>query len=270
MEPEKTDPEFPYVQSLGLPEKKPLSPEGEKALAHVRELPPEQQQGVVLRLMEAISGAHVGLRRPVQPLQYVVGTPPRTPVLRALKQELYDTVLVPESGLLGCRQRAFADCQWFPDHTPKTEVDCNLRHNGMLGYPLEYDLVAIELRVEKFCHADDVARLLRAVVLRWFFGQDTPWRRVAGSAMTPAFSLPGPAEQEAGLRAHVERQLKEFAARGAWLAYTADMRGPDGKPRRVSSTEGFSCAVDAERPTGELHGPARLKVVMQDTLYAQL
>ena len=231
----------------------------------------------------------VGLLEPG--MEYVVGVPPQTPVLRALKQPLFDTLIVPEDGIRDEQEIAlFVDRKSFPDGRRKMRADCNLPCDQVLGYPLEYDFSSLELRFEKWAHPDDVRRVLRGIHLTWIFGQGTPWLRLTGSGFKPLFVLPHEVED---MRATIEQQVIKYAETGVWPAWTQDLtaavaeersrtlaalkehgadskdiRLPQGRARRISSTEAFSCRVACN--VSEMHAPVRLKVMMQDTLYACL
>jgi len=199
-----------------------------------------------------------------RPVSYIVGAPPAVPVLRALKQPICDTLIIPEEGLL-VYVDLFSDRKWFPDHKPKTPHDCNMTNDGFLGYPLEYDLRALDLVFEKWSHPDDVVRVRKGLLLQWFFGQNTAWLRLEASAWKPLIVLPHEVEDA---RAHIERLIVQYAETGVWPSWRHEMTTPDGKPRRVSSTEVFHCKADLN--VGELHGPVRVKMLMQDTLFAQV
>lgn len=197
-------------------------------------------------------------RRPVT--QYVVADAPGLPVLRPLRHPLYDTLIVPESGVLAeGRGDLFADCRWFPDHTPKTEHDCNLTMSGCLGCPLEYDLSYFELQVEKFAHPDDVRRVLRGLVFKWIRGQNPPWLRVTLSGFEPYY----------GAETDQAKVLAAWPGEAVWLRHRHDAKTPEGEPQRIHGTESFRVEA-ASKNIGELRGPVRLKFLLQDTLYAQL
>ena len=211
-------------------------------------------------------------------IEYVVGTPPFTPVLRALKQPLFDTLIVPEEGISSEAEiQLFTDRNLFPNGSRKFRRHCNLSQDGSLGYPVEYDLTSLELRFEKWAHPDDVRRVLRGMHLSWYFGQNTPWLRLAGSGFKPLIVLPHEVES---MEEEVRKQIAAFAETGVWPAWTHDMTAnlpqpADGpvlsKPgaRRISSTESFRCGVEINTG-GELHAPVTLKVLMQDTMYAPI
>lgn len=199
-------------------------------------------------------------RRPATGTHYVLGMPPAVPVLRPLRHPLYDTLIVPESGVLAeGRGDLFVDCPWFPDHTPKTEHDSNLTQNGSLGYPLEYDLSHFEIQVEKFAHPDDVRRVLRGLVFKWIRGSNVPWLRVTLSGFEPYY----------GAETDQAKVLAAWPGEAVWLRHRHDAKTPDGEPQRIHSTESFRVEA-VSRNIGELRGPVRLKFLLQDTLYAQL
>ncbi|MGH8896758.1 MAG: hypothetical protein ACRDZ4_06975 [Egibacteraceae bacterium] len=219
--------------------------------------------------------------------RYIEGSPPpQTPCLRPLKQPIFDTLIVPVEGIASEAEiRLFTDPKRFPDGTRKMRRHCNLSQDGSLGYPLEYDMAALELRFEKWSHSDDVLRVLRGLRLSWYFGQNVPWLDVTASGFSPLVVLPHEVEDA---REEIIRQIATFAERGVWPAWTHDITAhaePDlpaevspevrerqrkpGQPRRISSTESFSCGIEINTG-GELHGPVTMKVMMQGTLYAQL
>lgn len=199
-------------------------------------------------------------------LNYVVGTPPMAPVLRALKQPLFDTLIIPEDGILAeAEVSLFTDGKKWPDGRRKFRRHCNMTQDGMLGYPLEYDFSSLELRFEKWANPGDVHAVLRGLHLAFYFGQNVPFLRLAASGFTPLIALPHEVES---MEEEVRRQIVAFAKDGVWPAWTHPMTTTDGKPRRISSVESFRCGVECTVP--ELYGPVTLKVQMQDTLYAQL
>jgi len=193
-------------------------------------------------------------------------TPARGDVVhRALKQPLYDTLIVPEEGITAEREISlFTDHKAFPNGAQKMRRHTNMNLDGYLGVPLEYDLSSLELRFEKWSHADDVQKVLRGLCLTWVFGQQTAWLKLAASGFKLLFVLPHEVEN---MEEEVRRQIAAFSESSVWPAWTHDMK-VDGKPRRIDSTESFRCGVECA--VSELHGPVTVKVLMQDTLYAAL
>lgn len=200
---------------------------------------------------------------PVSAVKYVISGPPQSPVLRQLSHALYDTLIVPESGEMG-DVALYADCRWFPDHTPKTERDCNLTADGLLGVPLMYDLRRFELVFEKWSHPDDVRRVLKGLVFQWIRGQCCPWLRVTLSGFEPYIAVADDVPEADSVRREMLRDLKR---EGVWSHYRTSALTTEGRPQRIESTEAFRVDVKCPRPIGELHGPVRLKVLLQDTLY---
>ena len=117
-----------------------------------------------------------------------------------------------------------------------------------------------------------------------------PQTPVLRALKQPLFVLPHEVED---MRATIEQQVIKYAETGVWPAWTQDLtaavaeersrtlaalkehgadskdiRLPQGRARRISSTEAFSCRVACN--VSEMHAPVRLKVMMQDTLYACL
>lgn len=228
----------------------------EMALAEERPLP-------FLRLRKPLGEMPKGI-------EYVVGTPPASPVLRPLKQTLFDKLIVPESGSLQ-RVDLFTDCRWFPDHTAKTEKDTNMNMDGQLGFPLEFDLSWIDLKFEKFSHPDDVRRVLRGLVFKWIRGQSVPWLRVTLSGFEPVLLVEGQGSDE--MRKQVEEFRRSVADMkdGVWTRYRVGVLTPDGKPQRITGPEAFRVEVSSPGGgIGELRGPVHLKVLLGDQLYAQL
>jgi len=201
-------------------------------------------------------------------IDYVVGTPPATPVLRPLKQALYDKLIVPESGGI-TKVILFDEHKFFPDHSQKMEKDTNMTCSGFLGYPLEFDLSWIDLKFEKFSHPDDVRRVLKGLTFRWIRGQNTPWLRVTLSGFEPLLMTEGVLSET--LKPFVTEQLAGFKEAGIWTRYRVSVLSPDGLPQRITSTESFRVEVSSsEAGLGELHGPVHLKVLLGDQLYTQL
>jgi hypothetical protein len=201
-------------------------------------------------------------------IEYVALSPPASPVLRCLKQPLFDKLIVPESGLVG-PVSLFTDHKFFPDHSPKTEKDTNMTCSGFLGAPLEYDLSWIDLKFEKFAHPDDLRRVLRGLTFRWVRGSNTPWLRVTLSGFEPFLQTEAILSQNQEML--VASQLQEFHDKGIWTRYRINVKTPDGLSQRITSSEAFRVEVSApDGGLGELHGPVHLKVLLGDTLYCQI
>ena len=267
-----------------------------------------QRASFIRALMDRIARERMadpqGIVRPPagQGIKYVTGLPKPAPIIvRPLKQEIWDWLIVPEYGK--CSVDLYEDYKWFPDHTPKVKyVHTNMGHDGQLGFPLEYDLSAFDMTVEKCAHPEDLARVRRSLEFSWFFGQ-YPWLKARGSSFKPLLVVAGELD---GQKEAVERRLNEFADRGFWPSYRLDftqrdlrvtpetpdhealgvskeefekipkedrskavaaVRAKHSVPRRISSTEAFHAHVEVD--AGELHGPLHLRFSMQDTLFAQ-
>jgi hypothetical protein len=227
--------------------------------------PPPPGAGVMESLTE--DDLRESLSQPPSGARYVLGRPPMQPVMRPLKQSLYDTLIVPESGHVG-KVTLFDDCHFFPNHTQKTEKDTNMTLSGQLGHPLEYDLRWIDLKFEKFSHPDDLRRVLKGLTFRWVRGQSVPWLRVTLSGFEPYLAKdelgPGVSDEE------VRRLLAAYDGDNKWTRFRASVLSLDGLPQRIGSSECFRVEVSDDVGLGELHGPVRLKVILGDTLFTAL
>lgn len=229
--------------------------QAEFALAEERPLPSRAGFGSYLR---TLSPSPEGL-------QFVMGSPPASPVLRCLKQALYDKLIVPESGYIG-KVCLFDDSKFFPDHSQKSEKDTNMTLPGMLGHPLEFDLSWIDLKFEKFSHPDDIRRVLRGLTFKWVRGQNTPWLRLTLSGFEPYIQTDPLLPENQQLL--IASQLQSFHDQGIWTRYRVRVLTPDGLAQRITSSEAFRVEVSsAEGGLGELHGPVHLKVLLGDQLY---
>ncbi|MGH8897021.1 MAG: hypothetical protein ACRDZ4_08380, partial [Egibacteraceae bacterium] len=83
---------------------------------------------------------------PKQGVQYVSGTPPQTPVLRPLRQPLYDTEIFTNGDT---QQVLFTDNKKFAGGTAKSLADTNMPQSGTLGFPLEFDHVGFTFEFER-------------------------------------------------------------------------------------------------------------------------
>jgi len=186
-------------------------------------------------------------------------------VLRPAKQPLWDTVLFSESGLVGSVD-LFSDVKWFPDHTAKKfGFDTNMLGDGCLPVPCEYDFSSLELRFEKYVHPEDIIRVLRGTAYSFVRGQVVKVLELVGSAFKPLLVLPHEAED---VKKYIDSQLQAMAERGEWESYTHAVVPIGSRALRIRSSESFRLRVTAS--VGELHGPVRLKVSMQDTLHTPL
>lgn len=109
--------------------------------------------------------------------QYVVGSPPATPVLRPLKQPMYDTEVYPAAGV-GRLQFFVNAANIAATGAAKTLADTNMTQNGQLGSPLEFDLIGFNVEVARGTTLDDHNGIFNTGVFQWVFGPSTPWLTV--------------------------------------------------------------------------------------------
>jgi hypothetical protein len=206
---------------------------------------------------------------------YVVGTPPQTPVLRPLRQALYDRIILRNAMT---RTSAFTDSRFFDDHTVKTQADTNMTQSGQLGYPLEYDLMDVAVhpsgRGEEYKRKWDHF-ISESVVATWIFGCNTPWARYAISIMEERF----PSLRNNDMRDFMETpgfpEILAAIAREVPLPRYINMTAPGrltgqgATGRRIQSTESFR--MDFDMSARPWPGPNfDFFAVMHGILYAQL
>lgn len=197
-------------------------------------------------------------------VQYVVGTPPQTPVLRPLRQPLYDSAKLAD--LLATKRSLFSDVKKFADGSEKTECDTNMTQNSSLGYPLEFDLVGFLVELERGSTREQHNDIYNKIVFKWFFGQNVPWLRVKLTKLPEGI---GPVGSVSTTVAATEASIIS----NGWGVVTNfyNFTTPDRKARRVSSTESFRndmeiCAA-LSLGTGE---EVKITTFMLGILYAQL
>lgn len=188
-------------------------------------------------------------------VQYVTGTPPQTPVLRPLRQPLYDT----EKFTNGQTRPTtlFTDHKKFADGTTKTECDTNLTQDSQLGYPLEFDLVGFLTELERGVTLADHQDIYNKVAFKWFFGQNVPWLRVPLTKIPEGIGTFGAGASDIPVN--------------GWPVVTNfyNFSSPDRKARRISSTETFRnelfvCAALS------LTATRKVRTFMLGILYQQL
>ena len=198
----------------------------------------------------------------------MVGTPPQTPILRPLKQCLYDKVRLLTNMV---EAMAFVDCRFYEDHVSKTEADTNMTQSGQLGYPLEYDMTSVAVhpsgRGEEYKRRWD-QWIGAGWVFKWIFGCNTPWNRTAVALMQERFPTRYMAEL-AELRNRTDfPEILRLIASEVPLPRYVEMTTPDRKPRRISSCESFRAQFQKAAPWDM--GEFSFYTVVHGVLYAQL
>lgn len=93
------------------------------------------------------------------------GTPPKTPLLRPLRNHLFDTERI-ENGTT--KRTLFSDHVKFEDGGSKTEADTNMVDDAKLGYPLEFDLYGFWFTLEKGMPRLEVNDVYNKGVFKWW------------------------------------------------------------------------------------------------------
>lgn len=243
----------------------------------LKKLDPETQAKVVERAMGDHSVCRQRLEAtgqleppPLRGVNYVVGSPPKSP-LKGKKQPLFDTLWVPKSGFVD-GPPLFSDCRKFGDGSEKVfGRDTNMTQNACLGYPLEYSVRWFELHFTDFQDAEDLRKVRAALRLTFVLGCNTPYLELPAGAWRPMLTnQPGEVNDAIAegkvepIRDYVRGRLDEFARKGIWTSYVADV-GTKKNPKHLVSTESFRMDVKCEAE--RLSAPVGLKVLIQDTLY---
>ncbi len=177
--------------------------------------------------------------------------------LRAQNQPLYDTVIVqpPNGPSPKAADVLFVDHMKFEDGTMKMERDSNLRQAGQLGFPLEFEIEALELRFEEYGEPEDVRRFLSGTTVIWFSGEDIPQFSLTASLFDPCF-LAFKSE---------DIEIKEAAVKlveaGLWPICRKTIR-----KRTITSHEPFRVEFRYDKPLA-LSAPLRVKALMLGTLW---
>jgi hypothetical protein len=208
-------------------------------------------------------------------VQYVYGVPPQTPVLKGLRQKLYDRERIVGGRLPGAQ--FFVDCRKTADGRVKDQSFTNLWQSGQLGYPLEYDLVTVGVypvsgdpeyteRYNRFASSD--------AVLRWFFGANVPWLTIPLALMKRSPVAESFIRDEATGEPYrivvrngavtAEKLTSPVRMDHETVVRVANMTSLDKKMRRISSTESFRVEI----ATPDRDGPYDMDVfVAMDGIY---
>lgn len=195
--------------------------------------------------------------------QYVVGSPPATPVLRPLKQPMYDTEIYPTAGV-GRLQFFVNSSTIAATGAAKTLAETNMTQNGQLGTPLEFDLIGFNFEPQRASIATTLADLdlvTNTGVWAWIFGQNTPWLTVPVTRIPEGVGIAG------------------FAA-GAGPFLGVSQGTPhvtnfynfavDRKARHIFSTESFRGELSYPGGVVPITTAMRIRFYMLGILFAQL
>jgi hypothetical protein len=124
--------------------------------------------------------------------QYVTGTPARKPILRPLRQPLYDSEIyvaaTPNTSYdLFVNRRTFA-----ATGAAKNAAATNMPSDGgFLANPLEFDLVGFNGHFNYNALLDDQQRMYNGGVFAWVFGTTTTWLSIKLNAIPAGTGLVG-------------------------------------------------------------------------------
>jgi hypothetical protein len=211
--------------------------------------------------------------------RYVLGSPPSSHILKPSVQPLFDTFLIP---LCGKAQdtNLFNDRTKFPDGRQKSHnVDTNMPQSGQLGYPLEFDLVALTIGFAT-ASAEDIKNVLGALKIALYVGQNVQLLAATGSEFSPVIAITdgvsvdnlvplrkriGESDNFETIRTAIMKHVEEASEKGLWRTY---MMRIAPQPYRLDSVTSFR--VEASCDAGPLSGEVRMKVALRGIKYSPL
>lgn len=113
----------------------------------------------------------------------VSGSPAQTAKLRPLRQPMYDTELIPVAPAVTTQVEWFVNRRTFVTGVAKTLVDTNMVADGILGMPLEFDLIGLTMKMNYGAALADINAFYNGGVLNWFFHQSVPWLQIPFTEM---------------------------------------------------------------------------------------
>jgi hypothetical protein len=198
--------------------------------------------------------------------QYVVGSPPATPVLRPLKQPMYDTEIYPAAGV--GRLQFFSNAATIAaTGAAKTLSDTNMTQNGQLGTPLEFDLIGFNMEIQKRTDVAAVADfngIINTGVWQWIFGQNTPWLTV------PVSRIPEGVAATGGFATTVAATTLLHQSNGTPHVTNFYNFAVDRRARHIFSTESFRGELSYPSGVVPIATATRLRFFMLGILFAQL
>ncbi len=191
--------------------------------------------------------------------QYVVGSPPATPVLRPLKQPMYDTEIYPAAGA--------GRIQWFVNSATiaatgaaKTLAETNMTQNGQLGTPLEFDLIGFNFEIEYGTTMADRAQIENTGVFIWIFGQNTPWLTV------PITRIP----EGSGVAGNSTAANTAVISQGVAHATNFYNFSVDRRARHIFSNESFHGELQYPNGVETISVATRIRCFMLGVLFGSL
>jgi hypothetical protein len=108
------------------------------------------------------------------PQEYKFGPTPfpsmRKTVLRSRRQPIFDEEKY-EEGVCVPSKDLFVNRSSFRDGTWKSDINCNMPSDGMLGVPLEYDLIHLDVTfIGSELAPKDIIYIAQNLKLMWIFG----------------------------------------------------------------------------------------------------
>ena len=225
---------------------------------------------------------------PRRGVQYVIGTPPQMPVLRPLREHVYD-----REPVWGPMKESlfFVDNRDTSDGRKKDVSFTNMWQCGQLGFPLEFDLTFLSIRPVRsdLPYVEQYERFVwSSSVFSWFFGCQTKVLEMPVTGM----SIRGPLDQR--LRDPVTGKLYRLTVQNGvvvpvetesdgvptppesgllhrLITRYVNMTVPDRKARRITSTESFKGEIKnydrGEQGTGK---DIDVYVCMEGIFYKQI
>lgn len=157
---------------------------------------------------------------------------------------------------------------------PTTGADTNMTQAGQLGTPLQYDLAKVG--IHPFGAGPEYKQRWEAFLnyqpeFVWIFGGNTHWLRTTVNMMHEEFPFMTASEvEQARQRDHEFPINLRRVAETMILPRLVDMTTPEGRMRRIDSTESFRCEVNFTQRAWSEQFEFKFYAAMHGVLYTML
>lgn len=200
-------------------------------------------------------------------ISVTVGSPAATPFLRPLRNPIYDSEIYPAAGIGNLS--FFRDVRNFvtAPGLVKQLVDTNLEQPRTLGRPNKFDLVGLNLELQRGAAIADREALNRNAFCEFTFGTNVSWLRI------PARKIPEGVGQYghvslSGFAAATEQSVMSNGVPATNQIY--NMTTPDKKARPILSQESFGATLNFGDTPPAISENLKYTLYLVGTLYNSL